>query len=101
MENKDKTPELDPTVHAAIAAIISKDPLELSDSDKAFLRARQSYLGKNARRKFADALSEKQAVPVKEEVTAAPQEVVADNSAHPAEAKQESTPTQETEEDVE
>lgn len=58
----------DPTIHKAIAAIISKDPTDLTASDRAFLRSRSSYLGRNARKKFADALAEEPTVEEEKEV---------------------------------
>lgn len=56
MDVQEETQQVDPKVHEAVAAILSKDLSDLTLADRAFLRARQSYLGRNARKKFADVL---------------------------------------------
>lgn len=56
---QDDKPQLDPTIEETLRGIIKKEPRELTDFDKGFLRARKSMLGKNARAKFADILNEK------------------------------------------
>jgi hypothetical protein len=58
MDAQEQTPQIDPKVHEMIATIISKDPSELTSNDRAILRARVSYLGRNARKKFAEALDD-------------------------------------------
>lgn len=99
MDVQDKTQEIDPKVHDAIKVVISKDPSDLTVADRAFLRARQSYLGRNARSKFATALAE-----TPEEKAETPEEEVkeVDNSKHPADvATQANTQASSDEDDVE
>ena len=38
--------------------VLDKDPSELTENDKALIRARWSYVGKNSRQKFAEVLQE-------------------------------------------
>lgn len=38
--------------------ILKKEPLALTDNDKSFLRARQSYLNSNQRKNYAEVLGE-------------------------------------------
>lgn len=57
MEDQNK-PQLDPTVTAELKRIIAKEPEELIDEEKAFLRARKFYLGKHSRAKFAEVLAD-------------------------------------------
>lgn len=90
MEEQSTEQTVDPKVHEAIKTIISKDPSELSIADKAFLRARKSYLGGNARKKFLEALAEEN----KEEVT--PDETP-DPLQHPANPESPTDPSEEDE----
>lgn len=49
---------LDPKSEAELNRIRSKPVNELTSADKAFLRARRDYLGRQAREKYKDVLSE-------------------------------------------
>lgn len=98
MDNQDQTPQEDPKVKEAIATILKKDPTDLTAADRAFLRARKSYLGRNARSKFADALSEETPT---EEKTETPEKKASEfyNSQHPADVAGQSNNTQASDED--
>lgn len=58
MSDENKKPQIDPTIKEALAAILVKEPRELREDEKAFLRARKAYVDKKAQRKFAEALGE-------------------------------------------
>jgi|GEM_PF-5324251 len=49
---------LDPQVTETLKRILAKDLVELTDHDKAFLRARKSYVGRSSREKFASVFDE-------------------------------------------
>src|SRR5438270_13905518 len=86
MNPSDVQPQLDPSVTKKLKEIIEKDISALTEDDKAFLKARKSYLGKSAQAKFAQVLSEKSKEKLKEVGNIDP---VKDLSAHPADDKEE------------
>lgn len=49
--------DLDPAVRAHLDKLLEKDQNELTDHDKAFLRARESYLTKAQKDEYSDALA--------------------------------------------
>lgn len=57
-ENK---PKVDPSVAKELKRILAKDDRELTPADKAFLRARKPYLGKDSRKRLAFIFEEKAA----------------------------------------
>lgn len=97
---------LDERTQKVLKDILAKEPSSLTQADKDFLRARQSYIGKNSRTKFADVFKEKIEKKVKKET---PVEKIPDPLAHPADQEatddedDEGTPPQniDTETDVE
>lgn len=87
MDVRDQKPVEDPKIQEELTRILSKDQNDLTVTDRAFLRARKSYLGRNARSKFAEALAEE--TPVEEAVETPEEEAKeVDNSQHPADNSQ-------------
>lgn len=72
---------MDSNTQAVLDKIVAKDLSEITEADEQFLRARSSYLDKNAQKKFAAILKDQPKAEVKEEeqTTEDPQEQVEDD----------------------
>lgn len=95
---------MDERSQKVLDAILAKDPSQITEEDKAILRARWSYVGKNSRARFADILQEK---PQQPEVATITQEQPqnekknsADLSQHPADQDQDEEDTSNGDQDT-